>query len=95
LTGAGIQELEATLARLLLGGVNVAADQAMLTRSHQKDSLRRAADAIGRLLQDPGVSPEFLALELQEALRALGEITGETTPDDILGQIFGSFCIGK
>jgi tRNA modification GTPase len=41
------------------------------------------------------MSPEFLALDLQEGLQALGELTGETTPDEVLGAIFGSFCIGK
>ncbi len=39
--------------------------------------------------------PEFLALDLKESLQALGEITGETTPDEILDQIFSRFCIGK
>ncbi|MBI3117828.1 MAG: tRNA uridine-5-carboxymethylaminomethyl(34) synthesis GTPase MnmE [Candidatus Hydrogenedentes bacterium] len=95
LTGAGMQELEEALGRLLLGGINLSADQAMLTRVHQKDSLRRAVEALERLLQDTTLSPEFLALELQLALRAIGEITGETTPDDILEMVFSSFCIGK
>lgn len=40
-------------------------------------------------------SPELLAVELRDALAALGEITGETTPDDVLDIIFSSFCIGK
>ncbi|WP_321529987.1 tRNA uridine-5-carboxymethylaminomethyl(34) synthesis GTPase MnmE [uncultured Desulfuromonas sp.] len=44
---------------------------------------------------ESGQSDEFLALHLREALQALGEITGETTPDDILNDIFGRFCIGK
>ena len=38
---------------------------------------------------------ECLAMDLREALGALGTITGETTPDEILDQIFGRFCIGK
>lgn len=42
-----------------------------------------------------GLSPELLAVELREALSVLGEITGETTPDDVLDVIFSSFCIGK
>jgi tRNA modification GTPase len=95
LTGEGIAALEEALAALLLGGLHQDASQPMLTRLHQKDSLRRAADCIARLLEDPARSPEFLALDLQEALDAIGEITGETTPDDILGAIFASFCIGK
>lgn len=95
LTGEGLAPLESALESILLGGVHLAADQAMLNRTHQKESLRRATACLTRLLERPDSSPEFLALDLQEALDALGEITGETTPDDILGLIFGSFCIGK
>lgn len=95
LTGVGLDALEEKLGGLLLGGVNVAADEALINRLHQKDSLRRASSCLDRFLEDMTVSPEFLAVELQEALQALGEITGETTPDDILEKIFGAFCIGK
>jgi len=95
LTGVGLDALEEKLGGLLLGGVNVAADEALINRLHQKDSLRRASACLDRFLADMTVSPEFLAVELQEALQALGEITGETTPDDILEKIFGAFCIGK
>jgi tRNA modification GTPase len=38
---------------------------------------------------------EFMAVDLRSCLNALGEIVGETTPDDLLGQIFSEFCIGK
>ena len=38
---------------------------------------------------------ELVAQEFRDAQRALGEITGEVTSDDLLGRIFGSFCIGK
>jgi tRNA modification GTPase len=95
LTGDGLTELEAALGSILLGGANVAADEALVNRLHQQDSLRRAAECVARFLGGAGMSPEFLALDLQEALQALGAITGETTPDDVLGAIFGSFCIGK
>lgn len=95
LTGRGLKELEETLSQLLLGGINLSAGDALLTRVHQQDSLRRATECVGRLLADTSLSPEFLAFELQEALHALGEITGETTPDDLLEIIFASFCIGK
>ncbi len=95
LTGEGLQQLEERLAQLLLGGVHIAAGQAMLTRVHQKDSLRRATQCVGQLLADTTLSPEFLALELRDALDALGEITGETTPEALLDTIFANFCIGK
>lgn len=41
------------------------------------------------------VSPEFLSIHLRDALSALGDITGETTPDEILNTIFERFCVGK
>jgi tRNA modification GTPase len=41
------------------------------------------------------VSPELIAVDLQAALNSLGEITGETTTEDILNNIFSRFCIGK
>ena len=40
-------------------------------------------------------SEELIVVGLHDALRYLGEITGETTPDQILGDIFSTFCIGK
>jgi len=94
-SGHGLESLEETLGQVLLGGANVSADDALINRLHQQDSLRRAAECLDRFLGGMSLSPEFLALELQEALQALGEITGETTPDDILEMIFGAFCIGK
>ncbi len=95
LTGQGLAELETTLAETLREGTQIAPDQALVTRLHQKDSLRRALEAIGRIEADFGKSPEFMGIEIDEALGALGEITGETTPDEVLEQIFSSFCIGK
>lgn len=94
-TGQGLQELETTLSRVLLGDAGVSLAQGMITRVHQRDSLRRAAAALSRLLDNFEASPEFLGIDLREALNALGEITGETTPEDVLEAIFSSFCIGK
>ena len=42
-----------------------------------------------------GVSGDFLAVNIRQALFHLGNITGEVTTDDLLGNIFGKFCIGK
>ncbi len=94
-TGEGLPGLERALADRLRGGAAVAPDQALVTRLHQKDSLRRALDSVRKIGAEFGRSPEFLGLDLAEALDALGEITGETTPDDILDRVFASFCIGK
>lgn len=69
----------------------------VITNARHYDLLRRASNAIsasGELAQQ-GVSEEILLAQLYEALRFLDEITGETTPEAILSQIFASFCIGK
>ncbi len=93
-TSAGLDMLEAALGRALLGAA-IGGETPMISRMHQADSLRRAAHCVDRALGCRDVSPELLAFELREALAALGEITGETTPEDLLDIIFGQFCIGK
>ncbi|HOF38471.1 MAG TPA: tRNA uridine-5-carboxymethylaminomethyl(34) synthesis GTPase MnmE [Candidatus Hydrogenedentes bacterium] len=94
-SGDGLQALEAALAKQLLGGAAMNPSDVLLNRVHQRDSLRRARQALARLLDNFGASPEFLSIDLREALAALGEITGETTAEDVLDRIFASFCIGK
>src|SRR5687767_3260453 len=69
----------------------------VITNARHYDLLRRASDALsasGELVQQ-GVTEEIVLAKLYEALRFLDEITGETTPEAILSQIFASFCIGK
>ena len=95
ITGDGLNDLEEALGKLLLGSTPISPEHGLISRAHQRDSLRRAAAAVTRLLENFSASPEFLAADLREALDALGEITGETTPEDILATIFSSFCIGK
>jgi tRNA modification GTPase len=53
-------------------------------------SIRHAEQSLGE-----SMSQEFLVVDLRIALDALGEITGQTTADDILNRIFSEFCIGK
>jgi len=52
-------------------------------------------NALSYLKGEEFYSPEILMLDLREAGDALGEIIGEVTTEDILGQIFSTFCIGK
>jgi tRNA modification GTPase len=72
-------------------------DSFVITNARHYDLLRRAVEALqsSRALLQQNVSEELTLANLYEALRFLGEITGETTPDDILSQIFSTFCIGK
>jgi tRNA modification GTPase len=68
-----------------------------LTRRGQKGLIDRAVSALdlfcGGLRE--GTPLDAAALDLREALQALGEITGEVTTDDILSAMFGRFCVGK
>ncbi|HOJ32831.1 MAG TPA: tRNA uridine-5-carboxymethylaminomethyl(34) synthesis GTPase MnmE [Candidatus Hydrogenedentes bacterium] len=94
-TRENLSLLEKQLTELLVGNVETVQTSAIVTRAHQRDSLRRASEALTRLLENFSASPEFLSIDLRESLHALGEITGETATDEILDRIFSSFCIGK
>ncbi len=69
----------------------------VVTNVRHVHALERSLESINAFLAgiDKKSSPEFLAVELRDALDATGEILGITTSDDILDRIFSSFCIGK
>ena len=58
------------------------------------DDSRCAAEQALRALRD-GLSPEYAATHGHAALDALADLTGETTPEDVLARLFSTFCIGK
>ncbi|MDX9708109.1 MAG: tRNA uridine-5-carboxymethylaminomethyl(34) synthesis GTPase MnmE [Trichloromonas sp.] len=97
-TGEGLPVLRDSIVSLLGGSVqgDLAQDVIFSDRRH-RDALLRTREALIRFqsAMAAGLSPEFPALELREALDALGEILGKTTPDNILDRIFSRFCIGK
>jgi tRNA modification GTPase len=69
----------------------------VITSARHYDLLRRTSESLqaAQGLIRENVFEELILANLYEALRFLGEITGETTPEDILSQIFSTFCIGK
>ena len=98
LTGEGMDELRrSVLGFFTCGKGEKILETAVLTDRRHREILLRAKEGMSRFLEalDHSLSPEFLAFELRGALDALGEITGETTPDEILDAIFSRFCIGK
>jgi tRNA modification GTPase len=97
-SGAGIEELKDAVASLFFQGKAAdSRDLVVLSRARHRDALLRVETCLSNFSVSiqADSSPELLALDLREALDALGQITGETTPDDILDLIFGQFCIGK
>ncbi|MBR5087312.1 MAG: tRNA uridine-5-carboxymethylaminomethyl(34) synthesis GTPase MnmE [Muribaculaceae bacterium] len=69
----------------------------IVTNSRHYHALVRAGEAIDRTLQglSSGLSGDFVSQDIRECMHYLGEITGEISTDDILGEIFSHFCIGK
>ncbi len=69
----------------------------LVTNLRHYQNLLQTHSALDRVLQgmDQGVTGDFLAMDIRQALHFLGEITGEITTDDLLANIFGKFCIGK
>ncbi|MDP7169982.1 MAG: tRNA uridine-5-carboxymethylaminomethyl(34) synthesis GTPase MnmE [SAR324 cluster bacterium] len=96
-TGDGCDELESCLfAKATQGGLPQQ-DEIWITNRRQQQAAKNALAALqqAREIFENSDGEEFLAVDLRSCLNALGEIVGETTPDDLLGQIFSEFCIGK
>ncbi len=95
-SGLGID----TLKTKLLEFVNTGAlrnNDTIITNSRHYDSLLKALADVQKVQQgmDAQLSGDLLAIDIRQALYHFGEITGEITSDDLLGNIFANFCIGK
>ena len=94
--GTGVDNLKDKL----LSYVNTGAlrnNDTIVTNSRHYDSLLKAFEEIDKVKfgLESGLSGDLLAIDIRQALYHFGEITGEITNDDLLGNIFANFCIGK
>jgi tRNA modification GTPase len=97
LTGAGIEELRSEIISGVFGANHIWQDGIVVTNIRHCNYLEAAEVNLkksGHALSN-GLSEEFALVDLHAALRKLGAITGETTVDDLLEEIFSRFCIGK
>jgi tRNA modification GTPase len=96
ISGEGLDNLRAAILNEF-NNVEPDATGFLITDSRHYDLLTRAADSLGQSLTSikERTSEEIALVGLHNALRFLGEITGETTSEDILTRIFSTFCIGK
>jgi len=94
-TGEGVDELIEYIEKQV--GFHRELAGSFSARRRHLDALVRAQDSVrrGKAQLETARAGELLAEDLLQAQRALGEITGEFTSDDLLGEIFSSFCIGK
>jgi tRNA modification GTPase len=96
--GAGLEQLRSAIfATFVTEELVTSRDHVAISTVRHRDIVVRATDCLDRFRfqLDNGTSGELLAIDLRGSLEALGEITGETTPESILDIIFSSFCIGK
>nr|WP_297782522.1 tRNA uridine-5-carboxymethylaminomethyl(34) synthesis GTPase MnmE [uncultured Allomuricauda sp.] len=92
----GISELESRLLSLVDSGA-LSGDTTIVTNSRHYDALLKALEEIQKVKEglDMELSSDLMAIDIRQALYHLGEITGSVTTDDLLGNIFSNFCIGK
>lgn len=95
-TGHGLEELEAAVAALFPHPEDIPYGQ-LLTNQRQEEAARRAQGAVARARQalEAGFTPDALLTDVEEALAALGELTGQNVREDIVDRIFSKFCVGK
>jgi tRNA modification GTPase len=99
-TGAGLDKLEQAMARL--GRKFFPQTQAehygvLLANQRQTQAAQRALDSVRRAREalQAGVTPDALLTDVEEALSALGELTGQSVREDVTDRIFSKFCVGK
>ena len=92
----GIKELENHLLGLVDSGA-LSGDTTIISNSRHYDALLKALEEIQKVKEglDMELSSDLMAIDIRQALHHLGEITGSVTTDDLLGNIFSNFCIGK
>ncbi|WP_295762959.1 tRNA uridine-5-carboxymethylaminomethyl(34) synthesis GTPase MnmE [uncultured Oscillibacter sp.] len=95
-TGEGLEDLEAAVAALFPPGGPEEAGS-LLTDQRQEDAARRAREAVRRAREalEGGMTPDAVLTDAEEALDAIGELTGRTAREEIVERIFSRFCVGK
>lgn len=95
-SGLGVENLQHTLLEFVNTGA-LRNNETIVTNSRHYDALLKALEEIQKVQYglDTDLSGDLLAIDLRQALYYLGSITGQVSEDEILGNIFANFCIGK
>jgi tRNA modification GTPase len=96
LTGEGLLELQKQILACI-AKQNLRPESAVAINTRHRDCLRRALESSdrARVAMSQELSPEYVAVDLKEALHAVGEVIGAVDVEQILDSVFGHFCIGK
>jgi tRNA modification GTPase len=92
----GLDKLRKRLARIFEKR-GVTDEGVIITNMRHFEALQHVSESLGRVIKglDENLSDDLIAIDMRQAIHYLGEITGEITTDEILGNIFRNFCIGK
>ena len=95
-TGAGLEELERAIEKLLGAEEPIPVGE-VLTNERQYDAVFRAENAVRRASEAllSGFTPDAVLTDAEEALAALGEVSGRTLREDLVEAVFSRFCVGK
>ena len=94
-TGAGVEDLKNKILELV-NISNIPADSIIITNERHKDALSRAFENINHAINNIQIqSLDLVSITIKQAYLDVGEITGNTTSEDIIDQIFKKFCLGK
>ena len=94
-TGEGLDQLAGAVDAIFEN--DIPCDGSILTNARQYDACRRACEAMGNALKGLrlGLTPDAVLTDIEEAMQAMGEVTGATIREDITARIFERFCVGK
>ena len=97
LEGTGIGLLEDRLKEMFYQGAVTSDNEVCITNMRHKTLLMDAEESLERVQESIslGMPEDFLTIDLMGACEALGNITGEASPEDMINEIFGKFCLGK
>lgn len=95
--GTGLSSVRAALVQAAFGRFGESAEQPVLTRARHARALMDAHSEILQFIAtfEGGIPPELAVTHVRAAAASLEVLLGALTPDDVLGQVFGSFCVGK
>jgi tRNA modification GTPase len=96
LTGAGISELSTWMVAQITQGVDIQ-QEVIVTNARHVEELQKTATALQTASEglENGTTGDFIAMDIRQGMYHLGNITGDISTDDLLGNIFSKFCIGK
>jgi tRNA modification GTPase len=93
---SGLDELRLNLGQVVMKD-KLSSDDVIITNIRHYEALVRVSESLGRVIAglEDQIPEDLIAMDIRQAIHYLGEITGEITSDEILGNIFRNFCIGK